>query len=91
MSEKFERVCSWRDNSKERALFADVVIGAPHDDDGRGAIYIYHGSSGGLKDWYVQRVSASDLRVGLHNFGRSLASRIDVDHNLYPGLRRLIF
>jgi hypothetical protein len=70
-------------------LIADVVIGAPYEDDNRGAIYIYLGSSQGLKDQYVQRVSPSDFRVNLLNFGRSLASRVDVDHNLYPGLNQL--
>jgi hypothetical protein len=67
-------------------LLADVVIGAPYDNDGRGAIYLYLGSSGGLEDRYVQRLSPSDLHVELHTFGRSLSARVDVDHNVYPGL-----
>lgn len=27
----------------------DVAVGAPYDDEGAGSVYIYHGSSDGLK------------------------------------------
>ena len=32
----------------------DVAIGAPFEDEGSGAVYIYHGSVLGIKTQYVQ-------------------------------------
>lgn len=32
----------------------DVAVGAPYDDEGAGSVYIYHGSSNGLKKEPVQ-------------------------------------
>lgn len=34
--------------------YADVVIGAPYEDDGKGAVYVYHGSRSGLQNSYAQ-------------------------------------
>lgn len=70
-------------------MFADVVIGAPHDNYGRGAVYVYLGSSEGLVDHFAQRLTPADL--GFHgnalvrNFGRSMTGRTDVDSNAYAG------
>lgn len=34
--------------------FTDVAIGAPLEDDHRGAVYIYHGEKTTLKEKFVQ-------------------------------------
>lgn len=72
------------------SLCSDIAIGAPYENEGHGAVYVYHGSSRGLTNQYAQRLTPVDLGSGLgsglRNFGRSLSGRVDVDHNEYPGL-----
>ena len=43
--------------------FNDVVIGAPLENDHRGAVYIYHGEGRDLKEKYVQVQQTACLRV----------------------------
>nr|ABF59520.1 hemocyte-specific integrin alpha subunit 3 [Manduca sexta] len=57
--------------------YKDIAIGAPWEDDGVGAVYIYRGTTRGLKSQYVQRI-AGDHAQG---FGWSIAKGFDVDHN----------
>ena len=64
--------------------FVDLVIGAPYE--GRGVVYIYHGSSLGISKSYSQRVSAADLVIPLQAFGYSISGGIDMDSNGYPDL-----
>ncbi|CAH1225018.1 ITGA4 [Branchiostoma lanceolatum] len=61
--------------------FQDVAIGAPFEDDKKGAVYIYHGTKDGLNSTYAQRISSLDdfeLR-GLKLFGASIAGGADMD------------
>ncbi|XP_078697975.1 uncharacterized protein LOC144925741 isoform X4 [Branchiostoma floridae x Branchiostoma belcheri] len=61
--------------------FQDIAIGAPFEDDKRGAVYIYHGTKDGLNSTYAQRISSLDdfaLR-GLKLFGASIAGGADMD------------
>ncbi|XP_075974463.1 integrin alpha-PS3-like [Anticarsia gemmatalis] len=57
--------------------FRDIAIGAPYEDDGIGAVYIYKGNTNGLNDNYLQRIQPSDAR----GFGWSIAKGVDVDKN----------
>jgi len=69
--------------------FNDLVVGAPHEDGGNGAVYIYLGAKDGLKDKVDQHISASSIvsglteNIGLKGFGRSLAGGLDLDDNGY--------
>lgn len=66
----------------------DVVIAAPYEDDGRGAIYIYHGAKDDLP-LLVQKISALKhlAEYRLRGFGISLSSAgSDVDQNGVPDL-----
>ncbi|XP_046693527.1 integrin alpha-6b isoform X2 [Silurus meridionalis] len=64
--------------------FNDVAIGAPYDDEGAGNVYIYHGSSNGLKKEPSQVLKGLDLNIKM--FGYSLAGNMDLDNNEYPDL-----
>jgi len=67
-------------------LDADVIVGAPFEDEGSGAAYIYHGCASGLVDHYVQKLNPASLQLpALRGFAYSFASRMDIDHNSYPG------
>lgn len=66
--------------------YNDIVVGAPFDgEDGRGAIYVYHGSGEGIRVELTQRIVAKDVNFDLRTFGFSLKGGRDVDRNDYPG------
>ncbi|KAK2570113.1 Integrin alpha-9, partial [Acropora cervicornis] len=66
---------------------ADVAIGAPMEgEDGSGAVYIYHGSSKGIKLPYSQKIVGSLIEPGIKMFGISVAGNVDVDKNGYPDI-----
>uniref|UniRef100_A0AAY5EZE4 VWFA domain-containing protein n=1 Tax=Electrophorus electricus TaxID=8005 RepID=A0AAY5EZE4_ELEEL len=60
--------------------FADVVVGAPLEDDGQGSIYIFNGRTADINPTYSQRISGSSVHVGLPFFGLSL-SEFALDHS----------
>ncbi|XP_023955145.1 integrin alpha-V isoform X1 [Bicyclus anynana] len=57
--------------------FNDIAVGAPWDDDGKGAVYIYRGGRNGLNKQYVQRIAVEDSRT----FGYSISKGVDMDEN----------
>uniref|UniRef100_A0A3B1JEF1 Integrin, alpha 10 n=1 Tax=Astyanax mexicanus TaxID=7994 RepID=A0A3B1JEF1_ASTMX len=59
--------------------YADLLVGAPLEDDHQGALYIYHGDEFYIIPQYKQRVSGSSLSAGLQYFGRSLSALMDMD------------
>ncbi|KAM4608735.1 integrin alpha-4 [Polymixia lowei] len=63
--------------------YHDVAVGAPHEEDLRGAIYIYNGRKEGISQTYSQRISGSVLGRDLRMFGQSMTSGIDIDDNGY--------
>lgn len=64
--------------------YPDVAIGAPQEDDLRGAIYIYNGRKSGISSSFSQRITGSISGGGLSMFGQSVSGGIDVDGNGYP-------
>jgi len=65
--------------------YNDVIIGAPMTEDGKGAVYVYHGSEDGISTKYRQRIGASEVQgVNLEYFGQSLQGGVDLDNNQYP-------
>ncbi|XP_022123941.2 integrin alpha-PS3 [Pieris rapae] len=57
--------------------YSDVAIGAPWEDNGSGAVYIYRGSETGLNNKYIQRIQVA----GAKTFGGSISKGVDVDNN----------
>uniref|UniRef100_A0A8C1W7R4 Integrin alpha 4 n=1 Tax=Cyprinus carpio TaxID=7962 RepID=A0A8C1W7R4_CYPCA len=65
--------------------YPDVAIGAPQEDDLRGAIYIYNGRTSGIAQSFSQRITGSLLGNNFRMFGQSVSGGVDVDSNNYPG------
>uniref|UniRef100_A0A914LSE6 Integrin alpha-2 domain-containing protein n=2 Tax=Meloidogyne TaxID=189290 RepID=A0A914LSE6_MELIC len=67
--------------------FQDLLVGAPYDgEDGRGIVYIFHGSSEGIREKYTQKILARDVHRDMRTFGFSLRGGRDVDGNGYPDI-----
>ncbi|KAL7028917.1 hypothetical protein ACKWTF_006042 [Chironomus riparius] len=70
--------------------YGDFAVGAPYDGpNGRGVVYIYHGSANGPLKKPSQVISSEDVAGTprpLTTFGFSLAGGIDLDGNQYPDL-----
>ncbi|XP_004674531.2 PREDICTED: integrin alpha-4 [Condylura cristata] len=63
--------------------FEDVAIGAPQEDDLRGAIYIYNGRADGISPAFSQRIEGLQISKSLSMFGQSISGQIDADNNGY--------
>lgn len=57
--------------------YKDIAIGAPWEDEGTGAVYIYKGHKKGLRSNHIQRISPE----GARSFGMSISKGYDVDNN----------
>ncbi|KAJ6219410.1 hypothetical protein RDWZM_005222 [Blomia tropicalis] len=66
--------------------FQDLAVGAPYEKNG--VVYIYLGSSNGLKSEPSQIIEADNLPepVSTKTFGYSLSGNLDMDKNDYPDL-----
>ncbi|KAG9462758.1 hypothetical protein GDO78_023201, partial [Eleutherodactylus coqui] len=64
--------------------YPDLAIGAPLEDNGEGALYIFPGKDGGFRTSYIQRIAGSQLSGGVQFFGRSLAGNLDVTNDGLP-------
>lgn len=58
--------------------FMELAVGAPQEEQGKGAIYIFLGRPGGIRTEYSQRVSGAEVGSGLQYFGVSLHSAGDL-------------
>ncbi|XP_072275205.1 integrin alpha-4 [Pyxicephalus adspersus] len=63
--------------------FEDVAIGAPHEEDLQGAIYIYNGREKGITRSFTQRIHGTKLGYSLNMFGQSISQGLDADGNGY--------
>ncbi|XP_055086761.1 integrin alpha-4 [Periophthalmus magnuspinnatus] len=63
--------------------YPDVAVGAPHEDELRGAVYIYNGRQDGISPNPSQRITGASLGRELSMFGQSLNSGVDIDNNGY--------
>ncbi|XP_059909662.1 integrin alpha-10 isoform X1 [Gadus macrocephalus] len=59
--------------------FSDLLVGAPLEDDHRGAVYLYHGDNIYISHDYKQRIAAVDISPSLRYFGRGVSARLDMD------------
>uniref|UniRef100_A0A8C6KV21 Integrin subunit alpha 1 n=1 Tax=Nothobranchius furzeri TaxID=105023 RepID=A0A8C6KV21_NOTFU len=59
--------------------FNDVVIGAPFENDHRGAVYIYHGDRKSLKKKFVQHIPAGGDGEKMKFFGQSIHGVMDLN------------
>ncbi|BFG01653.1 integrin alpha-PS2 [Drosophila madeirensis] len=70
--------------------YGDFAVGAPYDGpEGRGVVYIYHGSSMGPLAKPSQIIRAEQLVEGApypRTFGFALSGGVDMDGNTYPDL-----
>ncbi|KAJ2953032.1 hypothetical protein O0L34_g7421 [Tuta absoluta] len=68
--------------------YGDIAVGAPYGGvNGRGVVYIYHGSASGIREKYSQAITAEEMgSPGLTTFGFSLSGGVDLDDNYYPDL-----
>lgn len=68
--------------------YGDFAVGAPYDGpNGRGAVYIYHGSPTGPLEKYSQVIFAEEiLGTSLNTFGFSVSGGVDLDGNMYPDM-----
>ncbi|KAG8233199.1 hypothetical protein J437_LFUL008962, partial [Ladona fulva] len=60
--------------------FSDIAVGAPYEDSGVGAVYIFHG---GTKPKFVQKIHAQKVHHTLRGFGFSISKGSDIDGNNY--------
>lgn len=70
----------------DRDGFQDVAVGAPHENDGEGAVYIFLGGPDGVGGVASQHLRARDFGHALRGFGAALSRGVDVDGNGYPDL-----
>ncbi|XP_037295452.1 integrin alpha-PS2-like isoform X3 [Manduca sexta] len=67
--------------------FGDIAVGAPYGgQNGRGVVYIYHGSELGILEKYSQAITAEEISPTLSTFGFSLSGGVDLDNNNYTDL-----
>ncbi|KAI4887714.1 hypothetical protein NFI96_026551 [Prochilodus magdalenae] len=59
--------------------YRELVVGAPLEDDHRGAIYLFYSQLNGIHPKYKQRIAAVDISPGLQYFGRSVHGVMDIN------------
>ncbi|KAJ8344414.1 hypothetical protein SKAU_G00317430 [Synaphobranchus kaupii] len=61
--------------------YRELVVGAPLEDDHRGAIYIFYGKKDRIQRKYKQRIGAAALSPGLQYFGCSIHGEMDMNED----------
>ncbi|XP_034026645.1 integrin alpha-2-like [Thalassophryne amazonica] len=70
----------------DRDSYNDVVVGAPLEDEKRGAIYIYNGKQKTLNKEFSQKILGSKLDPKVQYFGRSLDGLKDLNDDSIPDI-----
>ncbi|XP_064258015.1 integrin alpha-X-like [Passer domesticus] len=68
------------------ARCAQVAVGAPLEDDGRGAVYLFRSTPGGVGARPEQRIAGSQFPSQPHFFGQSLSGGRDLSGDHLPDL-----
>jgi hypothetical protein len=58
-------------------------VGAPYEENG--VVYVYHGSTDGIKQMPAQIIQAKVIDQRIKGFGISLSKGVDIDGNHYNG------
>ncbi|XP_050812638.1 integrin alpha-X isoform X1 [Gopherus flavomarginatus] len=64
----------------------DVAIGAPMENNNRGALYIFHGGKGGFSPQYRQRIDGLLFPSRLHYFGQAVSGGTDLTGDGLPDI-----
>ncbi|KAL3995845.1 TBC1 domain family member 20 [Sarotherodon galilaeus] len=65
----------------------DVAVGAPLEDNNRGAVYIYHGNKQrGICSTFSQRITGKEVTPGIKFFGQAIDGAIDLGGNGLPDI-----
>ncbi|XP_074713628.1 integrin alpha-X-like isoform X3 [Strix uralensis] len=62
----------------------EVAVGAPLEDEERGAVYIFRGKRGGITSQYSQRISGARFSSGPRYFGQAISSGQDLTGDRLP-------
>ncbi|CAM9132728.1 unnamed protein product, partial [Bubo scandiacus] len=62
----------------------EVAVGAPLEDEERGAVYIFRGKRGGITSQYSQRISGARFSSGPRYFGQAISSGRDMTGDRLP-------
>ncbi|KAM9207952.1 integrin alpha-M-like [Leptosomus discolor] len=62
----------------------DVAVGAPLEDEERGAVYVFHGKQGGVASQYSQRISGARFSSGPRYFGQAISGGQDLTGDRLP-------
>uniref|UniRef100_A0AAR2J600 VWFA domain-containing protein n=1 Tax=Pygocentrus nattereri TaxID=42514 RepID=A0AAR2J600_PYGNA len=64
----------------------ELGVGAPHEEGGKGAVYIFLSQPGGIRTKHSQRVRGAAVGAGLKYFGVSLHSAVDLSSDGLPDI-----
>ncbi|XP_054664660.1 integrin alpha-X [Grus americana] len=62
----------------------DVAVGAPLEDEERGAVYVFRGTRGGVASQYSQRISGAQFSSGPRYFGQAISGGQDLTGDRLP-------
>lgn len=70
--------------------FADVLVGAPYENDGIGCIYLFNSKGSILMKKPSQKIEGTLIKSNIRSFGISFSRTVDIDQNGYPGKKCVI-
>ncbi|GAB0202452.1 integrin alpha-X [Grus japonensis] len=62
----------------------NVAVGAPLEDEERGAVYVFRGTRGGVASQYSQRISGAQFSSGPRYFGQAISGGQDLTGDRLP-------